>query len=141
MPGAGTSSSSPARILLAEDNIVNQRLASTILKKQGHYVTVAANGREALEVLRREAFDIVLMDVQMPEVDGFEATAAIRDQERDTDTHIPIIAMTAYALKGDEERCLAAGMDGYIAKPVRPQELLAVVKRCARKSQVSLGRD
>jgi two-component system sensor histidine kinase/response regulator len=117
------------RILLAEDNIVNQRLAMRLLEKAGYRVTVANNGREALEELEREPFDLVVMDVQMPEMDGLEATAAIRSREKISGRHIPIIAMTAHALKGDEERCLQAGMDAYIAKPIRSAELLELVER------------
>jgi two-component system sensor histidine kinase/response regulator len=111
------------RILLAEDNLVNQTLVVRLLEKYGYVVEVAHNGREALDKLKRESFDLVLMDVQMPEMDGFEATAAIRELEKTTGSQIPIIAMTAYAMKGDRERCLAAGMDGYIAKPIRAREL------------------
>ena len=90
---------------------------------------MVGNGREALAALDRQPFDVVLMDVQMPEMDGFEATAAIRARERATGGHIPIIAMTAHAMKGDRERCLAAGMDGYVSKPLRPQELFEVLER------------
>jgi two-component system, sensor histidine kinase and response regulator len=110
-------------VLLAEDNPVNQRLAARLLEKRGHRVVVAANGLEALEMLERESFDIVLMDVQMPGMDGLEATAAIRVKERDGRPRIPVIALTAHALKGDREKCLAAGMDAYLSKPVRPMEL------------------
>ena len=111
------------RILLAEDNVVNQKLAVGVLKKQGHQVTVANNGKEALQALDAAEFDLVLMDVQMPEMDGFEATQSIRRREMDSGGHIPIIAMTAHAMKGDRERCLAVGMDEYIAKPIRVREL------------------
>ena len=111
------------RVLLAEDNLVNQRLASRLLERRGHSVTVTGDGREALAALDREDFDVVLMDVQMPEMDGFEATAVIRGQEMRTGRHLSIVAMTAHAMQGDRERCLAAGMDGYISKPVKPQEL------------------
>jgi len=111
------------RILLAEDNEVNQKLAVRLLEKRGHSVAVANNGREALEWLEREPFDVALLDVQMPEVDGFETTLEIRRREQSTCRHLPIIAMTAYAMQGDRERCLAAGMDGYIAKPIQPRRL------------------
>ena len=111
------------RILLAEDNEVNQKLAVRLLEKRGHSVAVANNGREALEWLARESFDLALMDVQMPEVDGLEATLEIRRREQATRRHLPIIAMTAYAMQGDRERCLAAGMDGYISKPIQPRRL------------------
>jgi CheY-like chemotaxis protein/HPt (histidine-containing phosphotransfer) domain-containing protein len=114
----------PLRVLLAEDHPVNQRLAVRLLEKQGHAVVVANNGREALAALEREPFDLVLMDVQMPELDGLEATAQLRRQERGTSRHVPVIAMTAHAMTGDRERCLAAGMDGYVSKPIRAEELL-----------------
>ncbi|HYW67700.1 MAG TPA: response regulator [Candidatus Dormibacteraeota bacterium] len=111
------------RVLLAEDNAVNQRLVMRLLEKRGHQVVLAANGREALEAIEKEGFDLVLMDVQMPEMDGFEATAALRQKERSCGTHLPVIALTAHAMKGDRERCLAAGMDGYLAKPINTEEL------------------
>ena len=114
-------------ILLAEDNTVNQRVAVRLLQKQGHTVSVAENGREALDRLKQERFDLVLMDVQMPEMDGLEATAAIRDQEMSTGQHLPIIAMTAHAMAGDRERCLEAGMDGYVSKPIQPQVLFDTI--------------
>ncbi len=119
------------RLLLAEDNAVNQRLAVSLLEKRGHQVVVAGNGREALAALDGTPFDAVLMDVQMPEMDGFEATAVIRAREEATGAHLPIIAMTAHALKGDRERCLEAGMDGYVTKPLRPQELFRVLEGLA----------
>ncbi len=106
------------RVLVAEDNSVNQRLALRVLEKLGHIATPVSNGREAVEAVQNESFDLVLMDVQMPEMDGFQATMAIRELERSTGTHQIIIAMTAHAMKGDEERCLAAGMDNYIPKPI-----------------------
>ena len=117
------------RVLLAEDNTVNQKLATRLLEKHGHCVTVTSNGREALAALDRENFDAVLMDVQMPEMDGFEATAAIRAREQHTGKHLPIIAMTAHAMQGDRERCLAAGMDDYISKPIKIRELTDVLEK------------
>jgi two-component system sensor histidine kinase/response regulator len=117
------------RILLAEDNRVNQVLAVRLLEKRGHEVTVAGNGEEALEALDRQAFDLVLMDVQMPEMDGLQATAAIRKGEMNTGKHIPIVAMTAHAMAGDKERCLEAGMDEYMTKPIRPEQLVDVLNR------------
>jgi two-component system sensor histidine kinase/response regulator len=111
------------RVLLAEDNAVNQRLAVRLLEKRGHRVAVAGNGREVLIALEKEKFDLIFMDVQMPEMDGFEATVAIREREKSSGLHQPIIALTAHAMKGDREQCLAAGMDGYLTKPIRPQEL------------------
>ena len=111
------------RVLVAEDNLVNQRLVVRLLEKRGHSVQVAVNGREALQALDKERFDLVLMDVQMPEMDGMEATAAIRQHEKGSGLHTPIIALTANAMKGDREKYLASGMDGYLAKPIRPLEL------------------
>ncbi|MBI3663372.1 MAG: PAS domain S-box protein [Acidobacteria bacterium] len=111
------------KILLAEDNAVNQQVAIRILGSRGHTVVIAGNGREAVEALDREAFDLVLMDGQMPEMNGFEATALIREKEKASGKHVPIIALTAHAMQGDRERFLEAGMDGYVAKPIRPQEL------------------
>ena len=113
----------PRRVLVAEDNIVNQRVAAAILEKAGHTVTIAADGREALRALERETFDVVLMDVQMPGMSGPEATAAIRARERTHGGHLPIIALTAHAMAGDRERCLAEGADGYVAKPIIIAEL------------------
>jgi two-component system sensor histidine kinase/response regulator len=115
-------------VLLVEDNAVNQRLAARLLEKRGHRVVVAANGREALAALESNAFDLVLMDVQMPEMDGIEATAAIRKKEQLGGNHQAVIALTAHAMKGDQERCLAAGMDGYLGKPIRTQELDAILE-------------
>jgi signal transduction histidine kinase/CheY-like chemotaxis protein len=146
-PGQGIDASSGARysiadgacslrVLLTEDNVVNQKLAVRLLEKRGHSVVVASNGREAIETLFREPFDVVLMDVQMPEMDGFEATRRIRERERTTGGHVPIIAMTAHAMKGDRERCLEEGMDGYISKPLRPSELFESVE-----SLVHVGRE
>jgi signal transduction histidine kinase/CheY-like chemotaxis protein len=114
---------SSLKILLAEDNPVNQKVALKILEKRGHQVVVVGNGREALAALKEDVFDLVLMDIQMPEMDGFEATAAIRESERGTGKHQPIVAMTAHAMKDDDQRCLDAGMDGYFAKPIRSEEV------------------
>jgi two-component system, sensor histidine kinase and response regulator len=115
----------PLRVLLVEDNAVNQLVALRLLERYGHVVRVAVNGKKALEALETDSYDVVLMDVQMPEMNGWQATQAIRDKERTTGEHIPIIAMTAHVMKGDEERCLAAGMDSYLTKPIRVPELLA----------------
>jgi signal transduction histidine kinase/CheY-like chemotaxis protein len=123
------------RILLAEDNAINQKIASRVLEKQGHHVTVASDGREALALLDRDSFDVVLMDVQMPEMDGFETTAAIRAQERETGRHLPIIAMTAHAMQGDRERCIAAGMDNYISKPINVRELIELLQKFSDAAQ------
>ena len=129
--GSIDESSPPMNILLAEDNAVNQLFAARLLEKQGHAVSVAATGREVLFALRHRTFDLVLMDVQMPEMDGYEATAIIREQEKFSGAHLPIIAMTAHAMKGDRERCLAQGMDDYISKPIQAKELLAILQRYA----------
>ncbi|MBZ5592452.1 MAG: response regulator [Acidobacteriia bacterium] len=118
----------PLRILLADDNTVNQKVAVRLLEKHGHEVVVTENGREVLAALAEQCFDLVLMDVQMPEMDGLEATAVIRETERRTGAHLPIVAMTAHAMKGDEERCLNAGMDDYVSKPITPSELFAAVQ-------------
>ena len=123
------------RVLLAEDNAVNQQLAGRLLEKRGHTVVIAPNGRVALEKLEKTnfpGFDVVLMDVQMPEVGGYEATAAIREREKATGDHLPIIAMTAYAMKGDRERCLASGMDGYVSKPLQVEDFFAAIEAAAQ---------
>ena len=125
----------PRYILLVEDNPVNQQLAIRLLQKMGHTVVLACDGQEALQALAKKHFDLVLMDVQMPEMDGFAATAAIRTRETVTGAHIPIVAMTARAMKGDRERCLETGMDDYISKPVHQKELEGVIER-----NVSAGR-
>ena len=117
-----------ASILLAEDNAVNQTLAVRLLEKRGYAVSVVGDGQAALAALEKESFDLVLMDIQMPGMDGFEATAKIREKEKLSGEHIPIIAMTAHALKGDQERCVAAGMDGYVSKPIRISELLSAIE-------------
>ena len=111
------------RVLLAEDNTVNQLLATRLLEKRGHFVTVTSNGRDALAALEKDGYDLVLMDVQMPEMDGIEATMALREKEKQSGTRQPVVALTAMVIKGDRERCLAAGMDGYLSKPIRQQEL------------------
>jgi two-component system sensor histidine kinase/response regulator len=126
------------RILLVEDNAVNQLVARRLLEKNGHTVVVAGNGREALAVLEDapDGFDCLLMDVQMPEMDGFECTGVIRDKERGSGRHQTIVAMTAHTMKGDAERCLAAGMDGYLSKPIQPDALADVLDRFLRISRL-----
>jgi CheY-like chemotaxis protein len=124
----------PLRILLAEDNTINQKLALSMLRKQGHQVTLASTGREALDAFRRGDFEVILMDVQMPQMDGLEATEAIRRDEQRTGTHVPIIAMTAHAMKGDREWCLGAGMDDYLSKPIRAQQLNELLSNLFVKS-------
>ena len=119
------------RVLLAEDHPVNQKFAVRVLEKAGHCVFVASNGREAVDAWQKDRYDVVLMDVQMPEMDGMEATASIRNLESSAEPprHTPIIAMTANAMKGDREQCLEAGMDGYISKPVKRRTLFAEIDR------------
>lgn len=119
----------PLRVLLAEDNPVNQLLALTLLGKRGHRVTIASDGREAVLAYEREPFDLVLLDLQMPELSGFEVASQIRARQRDNGTRVPIVAMTARATKGDRERCLSAGMDGFLAKPIQAAELFAAVEQ------------
>src|SRR5262249_38986823 len=131
--GEARRSSGKRHILVAEDNIVNQRVVLRMLQKQGHAVTVVNNGKEALDALSREHFDLILMDVQMPEMDGFETTFAIRADESWYGRRMPIVAMTAHAMEGDRERCLEAGMDDYITKPLQAADLMRVV--------ASLGQD
>jgi len=125
------------RILVAEDNIVNQKLAFYILEKQGHLVTGVNNGQEALAALEKGIFDVILMDVQMPVMNGFEATAAIRQKEKDSGSHIPIIAMTAHAMDSDREKCLQAGMDDYISKPLKADRLLNMIEQVVTKAKQS----
>jgi two-component system, sensor histidine kinase and response regulator len=115
-------------ILVAEDNVVNQRLITRLLEKRGHRSVVVKNGREAIDAIRGQAFDAVLMDCEMPELDGLEAASEIREQEKAGGVHIPIIALTAHAMRGDRERCIAAGMDGYISKPVKAEELFSTIE-------------
>jgi two-component system sensor histidine kinase/response regulator len=117
------------RILLAEDNAVNRLLAVRLLEKRGHKVTVSGNGQEALAALRGSEYDLVLMDLQMPVMGGLEAVAILREEERYTGTHMPIIALTAHAMKDDEAMCLAGGMDGYISKPINPALLFSTIDR------------
>lgn len=123
--------SGPLRVLVVEDHLINQRLVMAFLEEAGHTPFLAANGREALAALERQSFDLVLMDVAMPQMDGFEATAAIRAREESTGARLPILAMTAHASREDRDRCLAAGMDGYIAKPMRYEELIELVESSA----------
>ena len=119
---------SALRVLVAEDNAVNQRLAQRLLERRGHHVVIVGDGAQAIEALEHGTFDVVLMDVQMPGVDGFQATAAIREKEKRTGEHMPIVAMTAHAMRGDRERCLAAGMDSYVSKPLRADDFYAAVE-------------
>jgi CheY-like chemotaxis protein len=116
------------KILLAEDNRVNQLLATRLLEKGGHTVVLVETGTAALEALGKQSFDLVLMDVQMPEMDGLQATASVRLQEESTGKHIPIVAMTAHAMVGDKDRCLQAGMDAYISKPLSVKDLFATIE-------------
>jgi CheY-like chemotaxis protein len=115
------------RILVAEDNRVNQRMITALLQKMGHVFVAAENGKEAVATLQKNDFDLILMDWQMPIMDGLEATSAIRAAESDTGDHIPIIAMTAYSMPGDREMCRAAGMDGYLSKPISREALTRVL--------------
>jgi two-component system sensor histidine kinase/response regulator len=134
--GRAARAARPLRVLVAEDNAINRTLVVRLLQKRGHRTTVARNGREALAALEREAFDVALMDVQMPELDGFETTAEIRARERTSGRHLPVVAMTAHAMKGDRERCLAAGMDGYVSKPIDGRKLYEVIERTASAQAV-----
>jgi two-component system sensor histidine kinase/response regulator len=122
------------RILLVEDNPANQKLATYILQDRGHVVEIAGDGQEALCLTEQNRYDVILMDVQMPGMNGLEATAVIRKRESGG-SHVPIIAMTAHAMKGDRERCLAAGMDSYVSKPINGAEMIEVVERLGRKSE------
>ncbi|MBN1553435.1 MAG: response regulator [Phycisphaerae bacterium] len=130
-PSEPTALENPAslRILLAEDNVINQKVVVRFLEKSGHSVKATNNGREACDAYAAESFDLILMDIQMPEMDGLEATAAIRSLELNTPRHVPIIALTAHAMKGDQERCLAAGMDGYLTKPLRKEDMFLEIQR------------
>jgi two-component system sensor histidine kinase/response regulator len=136
---AALKTENPLWVLVAEDSPVNQKLIQRLLEKWGHTPVIAKDGKEALALLDAGKFDLVLMDLQMPEINGFEATAAIRQKERGDGAHIPIIALTAHALKGDRERCLEAGMDDYLSKPIEAQKLFDVVETAARKSERATG--
>jgi CheY-like chemotaxis protein len=120
------------RILLAEDNVVNRAVATNMLEKRGHSLVHAVNGQEAVEAAAREPFDLIFMDLQMPKVDGLEATRLIRQAEEATGRHTPIAALTAHAMAGDRERCLAAGMDEYLSKPLKKLDLFALLERISR---------
>ncbi len=126
--GAEACNGDGRRVLLVEDNAVNRTLAERLLQKRGFAVSIAVDGKQAIAATQSAEFDVVLMDIQMPEMDGFEATAEIRKRERLTGQRTPIIALTAHALKEDRERCLAAGMDAYVTKPIRPAELFGVIQ-------------
>jgi PAS domain S-box-containing protein len=138
-PTASVAIADRRRILLAEDNPVNQLLVVKMLEKLGHQASVVANGREAVEMLREHDFDIVLMDVQMPELDGLQATARIREEEQGTDRHLPIVALTAHAMKSDREQCIAAGMDGYLSKPVTLAKLNEAIQLLLPNSASALA--
>jgi CheY-like chemotaxis protein len=125
---------SELNILLVEDNAVNQRLAVRILEREGYHVAVAGNGREAIARWGAQRFDAILMDIQMPEMDGIKATGAIREAEQRTGAHIPIIAMTAHAMSGDRERCLEAGADDYISKPISARALVDMIEKSCKAS-------
>jgi len=131
----------PLRVLLAEDNPVNQVLAVRLLEKQHHKVTVARTGAEAVAAVKQGGFDLVLMDVQMPEMDGLEATGIIREWEGTAGGHLPIVAVTAHAIKGDEERCLRAGTDAYISKPINPKQLFEVISRLSATERSGPAKD
>jgi signal transduction histidine kinase/CheY-like chemotaxis protein len=129
---------STSRILLAEDNLVNQRVVQRLLEKEGHEVVVVANGREACRALETDTFDLVLMDVQMPEMDGFEAARRIRESEKLKSAHVPIVALTAHAMKGDKDKCIAAGMDAYITKPIHSPDLFDMVRTYGKQERRAL---
>ena len=130
-------SSKNLHILLAEDNVVNQKLATKILANWGHSIVVASSGKEAVEASEKERFDLILMDIQMPDLDGFEATQIIREREKDGGGRLPIVAMTAHAMKGDKEKCLAAGMDDYVSKPINRDELFSVIQKFAKGGEAT----
>jgi len=140
MPASAQRVKEALNILLVEDNPVNQKLAQRVLERNGHAVVLADNGASALELLEKGDFDVVLMDVQMPRMDGIETTLAIRNKEKDTGKHVSIIALTAHAMTGDRERCLQAGMDGYLIKPIQPASLLKVVEALRPRSTQGFAR-
>ncbi|MFV2067824.1 MAG: response regulator, partial [Pirellulales bacterium] len=135
----GSPPTRPLQILLAEDSLVNQKLAVGLLEKQGHSVSVARNGSEAVDLFESRSFDLVLMDVQMPEMDGLTATATIREKEKKTGNHIPIVAMTAHVMKGDRDKCLEAGMDDYVSKPIHAKTLFATIAAVVERSETGCG--
>jgi CheY-like chemotaxis protein len=134
VPHATKEEGKGVRVLLAEDNAVNQKLALRLLSQMGYRADVAGNGIEAIQALERQPYDVVLMDVQMPAMDGFQTTAAIRALPDPAKSRVPIVAMTAHALPGYQERCLAAGMNGYLSKPLRSKVLIELVERLAESS-------
>ena len=136
---APRTASSQLQILVADDNVVNRTVAFRVLERRGYKVTTVGDGRAAIEVLARDHFDAVLMDIQMPEMDGLEATIAIRNKEKSTGGHIPIIAMTAHVLNGDQEQCLSAGMDGYISKPIRTDEMYTTIERVIAANKIQIA--
>jgi CheY-like chemotaxis protein len=140
-PAAPTAATPPARqlrILVADDNVINQKVLKRMLEKLGHVVALAANGQEAIDAVSTETYDVVLMDVQMPVMDGIAATATIRAREQVSHAHMPIVAVTADAMQGDKERFLAAGMDGYISKPIGRAELIATLAAAVPASAAAL---
>jgi CheY-like chemotaxis protein len=122
----------PVRILLAEDNVVNQRVATRMLEKEGHVVRVVEDGQQALLALSEERFDLVLTDIQMPEIDGFELARRVRASEGDGEAHQVIVALTAHASEEDRQRCIASGIDDYLTKPIRRSDLIAVIQRISQ---------
>ena len=137
-PGMSMMATRQLNVLIADDHEANRRLAARILEKRGHRISCVMNGAETVTSVRDHRFDVVVMDVQMPAMDGFAATAAIREMEKETGDHVPIIAMTAYAMKGDRERCLTAGMDAYIAKPIRADQLEVLVESLGTAGEAEL---
>jgi CheY-like chemotaxis protein len=127
----------PLRILVVEDNPVNQKLLGLMLQQFGYTSAIAANGKIGFELYEKGPFDLILMDIQMPVMDGFEATAAIRERERESGGHIPIIAVTAHVMPGYREKCLAAGMDNYIPKPFKMQELKDIIAETLQQTNIA----